>query len=134
VAATDGRGFVVAESDVIAQTRNGKQVLNVSGDVEAKVCAPVAEGADTVAVIGDNRKLLIFPLGELPVMARGRGVILQKYKEGGLSDVRVFTFTKGFTWKSGRGTRTETELGTWVGKRAAIGHLPPRGFPKANCF
>ncbi len=134
VAATDGRGFVVAESDVIAQTRNGKQVLNVSGDVEAKVCAPVAEGADTVAVIGDNRKLLIFPLGELPVMARGRGVILQKYKEGGLSDVRVFTFTKGFTWKSGRGTRTETELGTWVGKRAAIGHLPPRGFTKANCF
>jgi topoisomerase-4 subunit A len=134
VAASDGRGFVVAESDVIAQTRNGKQVLNVFGDAVAKICVSVAEDADFVAVVGINRRLLIFPLSELPVMARGRGVILQKYKDGGLSDVRAFALAEGLTWKSGPATRTEKELGDWMGKRAAVGRLPPRGFPKSNHF
>jgi topoisomerase-4 subunit A len=84
--------------------------------------------------VGINRRLLIFPLSELPVMARGRGVILQKYKDGGLSDVRVFALAEGLTWKSGPATRTEKELGDWVGKRATAGRLPPRGFPKSNRF
>ena len=109
-------------------------VLNVPGDAEAKICVSVAEDEDFVAVMGINRRLLIFPLSELPVMARGRGVILQKYKDGGLSDVRAFALAEGLTWKSGPATRTEKELGDWVGKRAAAGRLPPRGFPKSNRF
>ncbi len=134
VAASDGRGFVVAEADVIAQTRNGKQVLNVSGDVEAKICVGVPDGADSVAVVGTNRKLLVFSLSELPVMTRGRGVIMQKYKSGGLSDARAFALADGLTWKSGPATRCEKELADWLGKRAAAGRLPPRGFPKSNRF
>ncbi|MGB8275453.1 MAG: DNA gyrase C-terminal beta-propeller domain-containing protein, partial [Alphaproteobacteria bacterium] len=132
VAAHDGRGFVVAEDDVIAQTRGGKQVLNLGAGVEACVCAP-AEG-DHVAVVGENRKLVIFPLSELPTMARGRGVILQKYREGGLSDLKVFRLSEGLTWTSGERHRHETDLRAWLGKRAQAGRLPPQGFPKTNRF
>ena len=132
VASSDGRGFVVDEGDTIAQTRNGKQVLNVSGGVEAQACAPV-EG-DAVAVAGENRRLLVFPLKELPEMARGRGVLLQRYREGGLSDVKVFRIEDGLSWRSGERTRTETDLGPWVGKRAQAGRVAPRGFPKSNRF
>jgi len=133
VASHDGRGFVVGEDDVLAQTKNGKQVLNVSGDVEAASCA-VAEG-DTVAVVGENRKLLIFPLDELPEMTRGRGVTLQRYKDGGLSDVTTFEKKKGLSWTMGGGrTRTETDLRDWIGKRGQAGRLPPKGFPKNNKF
>jgi topoisomerase-4 subunit A len=132
VAASDGRGFVVPEDEVLAQTRAGKQVLNVTPPVEAKVCAPV-EG-DTVAVIGDNRKLLLFPLHQLPEMARGRGVTLQKYKQGGLSDAKVVALAEGLTWKLGDKVRTETDLKDWIGERAQAGRLPPRGFPAGNRF
>ena len=132
VASSDGRGFVVAEKEVFAQTRAGKQVLNVSGSNEAKVCVP-AEG-DTVAVIGENRKLIIFDAGELPEMTRGRGVILQRYKDGGLSDAVVFNKADGLQWKSGERTRTETQLRDWIGKRAQAGRLPPKGFPRNNRF
>jgi topoisomerase-4 subunit A len=132
VASTDGRGFVVDEDQVIAQTRAGKQVLNVSGDVEAKVCVP-ADG-DTVATIGDNRKLLLFPLEDVPNMTRGRGVTLQKFRDGGLSDAKVFNLNEGLTWISGERTRTETELADWVGRRANAGRLPPKGFNKNNRF
>ena len=133
VASSDGRGFVVPEDEVVAQTKNGKQVLNVSGDAEAAACRPV-EG-DMVAVIGDNRKLLVFPLDELPVMSRGRGVILQRYKDGGLSDIKTFERDRGLTWSIGAGrTRTETDLMPWLGKRAAAGRLPPKGFPKSKKF
>jgi len=133
VASHDGRGFVVGEDDVLAQTKNGKQVLNVSGDVEAASCA-VAEG-DTVAVVGENRKLLVFPLDELPEMTRGRGVTLQRYKDGGLSDVTTFEKKKGLSWTMGGGrTRTETDLRDWIGKRGQAGRLPPKGFPKNNKF
>ena len=132
VASSDGRGFVVAEKEVFAQTRAGKQVLNVSGSNEAKVCVP-AEG-DTVAVIGENRKLIIFDAGELPEMTRGRGVILQRYKDGGLSDAFVFNKADGLQWKSGERTRTETQLRDWIGKRAQAGRLPPKGFPRNNRF
>ncbi len=132
VASSDGRGFVVPEKDVAAQTRNGKQVLNLSGKAEAAACATV-EG-DYVAVVGENRKLLVFPLEELPEMTRGRGVKLQSYKDGGLSDAKTFTREQGLTWKSGDRTRTHTDLMAWEGKRAQAGRLPPPGFPRSNKF
>jgi topoisomerase-4 subunit A len=132
VAAADGRGFIVPENEVVAQTRAGKQVLNLAEGVEAAVCTP-AEG-DHVAVLGENRKLIIFALSELPEMTRGRGVTLQKYKEGGLADAKVFTLAEGLSWRSGERTRTETDLGPWLGKRAQAGRLPPNGFTRANRF
>jgi topoisomerase IV subunit A len=133
VASSDGRGFVVPEDEVIAQTKNGKQVLNTAVGVEAAVCRSV-EG-DYVAVIGDNRKLLLFPLAEVPEMTKGRGVILQKYKDGGLSDAKTFFRKEGLSWAAGAGrTRTETDLRPWIGKRAQAGRLPPNGFAKSNKF
>jgi topoisomerase-4 subunit A len=133
VASSDGRGFVVPEDEVVAQTKNGKQVLNPGEAVEAAVCRAV-EG-DTVAVIGENRKLLLFPLAEVPEMTRGRGVILQKYKDGGLSDAKTFNRKEGLTWAAGAGRmRTETDLRAWVGKRAQAGRLPPNGFSRSNKF
>ncbi|MCF8466720.1 MAG: DNA topoisomerase IV subunit A [Sneathiella sp.] len=132
VASSDGRGFVVDENSVIAQTRNGKQVLNVSGDVEAAFCVEV--DGDSVAVIGDNRKLNCFALEEIGEMARGRGVTLQRYKDGGLSDIKTFTKAEGLTWKSGERTRTETDLTGWYTKRGNAGRLAPRGFNKSNKF
>ena len=134
VAASDGRGFVVKEEDVIAQTRTGKQVLNVKDKTEAAACRPVEEGADHIAIIGENRKMIIFPLSELPEMGRGRGVTLQRYKDGGLSDVKSFKLKEGLTWVLGDRTRTETELRDWIGKRGQAGRLPPQGFPKGNKF
>jgi topoisomerase-4 subunit A len=132
VASSDGRGFIVAEKDVAAQTRAGKQVLNVSGNVEAAVCSPVA--GDSVAVVGDNRKMLIFPLAELPEMTRGRGVMLQRYNAGGLADAVTFDSREGLPWRIGDRTRVETDLKDWVGKRAQAGRKVPRGFPKNNRF
>jgi topoisomerase-4 subunit A len=128
VASSDGRGFMVPEDEVLAQTRSGKQVLNVKGDIEAQVCRQV-EG-DQVAVIGDNRKLLIFPVKELPEMTRGRGVKLQAYRDGGLADLTTFNRKEGLQWRQADRTRTETDLTAWIGKRAQAGRLPPRGFPK----
>jgi topoisomerase-4 subunit A len=132
VAASDGRGFIVASDAVVAQTRSGRQVLNVSGDVEAQCCVP-AEG-DMVAVVGENRKLLVFARDEIPEMTRGRGVILQRYKDGGLSDVTLFERAAGLSWPMGGRTRTETDLTAWLGKRASAGRLPPKGFPRNNRF
>ncbi len=132
IASEDGRGFVVKEADVVAQTKSGKQVLNLGEGTEAKVCVPVA--GDMVAVIGDNRKLLCFPLDEVPEMTRGRGVILQRYKGGGLSDVSVFHMEAGLSWRLGDRMRTETDLTAWLGKRAQAGRLPPKGFPRSNRF
>ena len=133
VASASGRGFVVPEDEIVAQTKAGKQVLNLGPGEEAVACAPV-EG-DHVAVVGENRKLLIFPLAELPEMTRGRGVILQRYKDGGLSAVKTFALAEGLTWLAGGGrVRTETELTAWLGKRAAAGRLPPHGFPKSGRF
>ncbi|MTI09803.1 DNA topoisomerase IV subunit A [Curvivirga aplysinae] len=132
VASDDGRGFVVNEKDVIAQTRNGKQVLNVGGNVEAKLCVPVH--GDHVAVIGQNRKLLVFPVADMPEMGRGKGVILQKYKDGGIADLKVFKMEDGLTWASGERTRIVTDLTEWFGKRAQAGRMPPPGFPRNNKF
>jgi len=133
VASSAGDGFVVPENDVVAQTRAGKQVLNVRGDVRAKVCKPVT--GDSVAVVGENRKVLVFAMDELPEMGRGKGVRVQKYKDGGLSDATTFTLTEGLSWRDPAGrTRTETDLSEWTGKRAGTGRMAPRGFPRDNRF
>ena len=135
IASKKGDGFVVAEDDLIANTRKGKQVLNVSGTEEAKLIVPV--DGDVVAVIGDNRKLLVFPLESLPEMARGKGVRLQKYKDGGLSDLKTFPSQTGLTWTDSSGrtyTRTMPELAEWLGNRADAGRQPPTGFPRNNRF
>ena len=132
VASADGRGFVVNSDEVLAQTRAGKQVLSLPDGVEAQVCTP-AEG-DMVACIGENRKMLLFKLEEVPEMARGRGVMLQKYKDGGLSDAKVYSRKDGLSWRLGDKTRTETNLRDWIGERAQAGRLPPQGFPRGNKF
>ena len=125
--------FTIPETEVVAQTRAGKQVLNVKGDVRAKLCKPVT--GDAVAVVGENRKVLVFALEELPEMGRGKGVRLQKYKDGGLSDATTFTLAEGLTWRDPAGrTRTETDLAEWTGKRAGSGLMAPRGFPRDNSF
>ena len=133
VASTAGDGFVVPEDEILAQTRTGKQVLNVRGEAQALVCKPVK--GDSVAVVGENRKVLVFGLDELPEMTRGKGVRLQRYKDGGLSDATTFTRADGLSWLDPAGrTRTETELDEWVGKRASAGRMAPRGFPRDNTF
>ncbi|WP_114391517.1 DNA topoisomerase IV subunit A [Oleisolibacter albus] len=139
VAASDGRGFQVAADEVVAQTRAGKQILNVGDGSVAALAIPVQEEADTVAVIGNNRKLLVFKLEEIPVLARGKGVALQKYKDASLSDLTVFKLDEGLSWPmGGTGERTRTvappELNGWVAYRGTQGKLPPNGFPKNNRF
>ncbi|MFT3986810.1 DNA topoisomerase IV subunit A [Aestuariivirga sp.] len=135
LASTEGDGFIISEDECVANTRKGKQVLNVKAPVEALVCAPVDETANTIATVGDNRKLLLFPRAELPEMARGKGVRLQKFKDGGLSDACAFALKEGLSWidSSGR-TWTVTDLKEWMGERAQAGRLPPKGFPKTNKF
>jgi topoisomerase IV subunit A len=132
VATSDGKGFVVKAADLLAERRTGKQVLVVDAGKQAVLCVP-AEG-DTVAVVGENRKLLLFPLDQVPEMARGRGVQLQSYKDGGLSDAKVFTRKEGLTWRLGERVRVETDLAPWRGNRAGAGRLPPNGFPRDNRF
>ncbi len=133
VASTAGDGFVVPEGEVAAQTRTGRQALNLRGGVTARVCRAVA--GDAVAVVGENRKLLVFGLDELPEMTRGKGVRLQRYKDGGLSDARSFVLAEGLSWLDPAGrTRTETDLAEWTGRRASAGKMAPRGFPRDNRF
>lgn len=135
VASSAGDGFVVPEAGVVAQTRAGKQALNLRDDVRALVCKPVAPGDDAVAVVGENRRLLVLDLDELPEMARGKGVRLQKYKSGGLADARTFALADGLSWRDPAGrTRTEADLTEWRGKRASAGRMAPRGFPRDNRF
>lgn len=135
VASHEGQGFVVNEDDCVGTTKKGKQVLNVEMPNEARAITEVT--GDTVAVIGENRKMLVFPLDQVPEMARGRGVRLQKYKDGGLSDIAVFDAKAGLTWKDSAGrefSATMKELAEWQGTRADAGRLPPKGFPKSNKF
>ncbi|NBC96783.1 MAG: DNA topoisomerase 4 subunit A, partial [Deinococcus-Thermus bacterium] len=133
VASSTGDGFVAPGAEVLAQTRAGKQVLNVRAPAAARVCREVT--GDMVAVVGENRKVLVFPLDELPEMGRGKGVRLQKYKDGGLSDATTFARAEGLTWRDPAGrTRTESDLAEWEGKRATAGRMAPRGFPRDNRF
>ncbi len=135
VAASDGRGFIAGQDDMLSATRKGRALLNVDAPALATVATPA--NGDHIAVAGENRKLLIFPLGETPEMARGKGVRLQRYKDGGLSDARVFTLKDGLTWRDSS-QRTWTvnaaDLKEWLGHRAEAGRLPPKGFPKTNKF
>ncbi|MEZ0170525.1 DNA topoisomerase IV subunit A [Microvirga sp. TS319] len=135
VAGSDGRGFIVPADDVTANTRKGKQVLNLDAPAVMVVCTE-AEG-DHIAIIGENRKLLIFPAKQLPEMSRGKGVRLQRYKDGGVSDAKVFTLKEGLTWKDTSGrtwTVAKEDLRDWLGDRTEAGRLPPKGFPKSNKF
>jgi topoisomerase-4 subunit A len=135
VASTSGYGFVVAETEVIASTRKGKQVLNLSEPDEARLCVPV-EG-DLLACVGENRKLLIFPLEDVNEMTRGKGVILQRYAEGAMSDARAFVKKDGLTWLDSAGrtfTMSASELKEWMGQRGQAGRLVPKGFPRSNKF
>ncbi|MPM17350.1 DNA topoisomerase 4 subunit A [bioreactor metagenome] len=133
LASSDGDGFVAPSEELIAQTRSGKQVLNMREGARTAVCRPVS--GDAVACVGENRKMLVFALEELPEMARGKGVRLQKFKDGGLSDAITFTLVDGLSWKDPAGrTRTESDLTEWLGKRASAGRMAPRGFPRDNRF
>ncbi|OOY08407.1 DNA topoisomerase IV subunit A [Thioclava sp. F36-7] len=133
LASSDGDGFICPGEELVAQTKSGKQVLNMKGAAKTTVCSKI--DGDTVACVGQNRKLLVFALEELPEMARGKGVRLQKYKDGGLSDAKTFTLADGLSWKDPAGrTRTETDLAEWTGKRASAGRMAPRGFPRDNRF
>ena len=133
VASSTGDGFIVTHDDVVAQTKSGKQILNTKREAVAKVCHNIC--GDHVAVVGENRKVLIFPVSEIPEMVRGKGVRLQKYKDGGLSDITTFNLSEGLTWLDPAGrTRSETNLEDWIGKRATAGRMAPRGFPRNKKF
>ncbi len=137
VASNIGKGFVAEADNVIAMKKGGKQLLNVKDDVVATHCLQITAQHDSVAIIGDNRKLLIYALEEVPSLNRGQGVALQKYKQGGMADITLFHREEGLSWPMGGDTgrtRTETELQVWVGKRAGAGRLPPTGFPRNNKF
>ncbi len=137
LAANDGRGFVLRGEDLLAETRKGRQVMTPRAGATLKIVRRLGPDDDHLAVIGDNRKLLIFPLADVPAMVRGQGVVLQKYRDGGLADLTSFRRVSGLSWamggSSGR-TRTEVDLGPWVGPRGGSGRLPPQGFPRDNRF
>ncbi len=132
IASDSGRGFRVDENHLLAQTRNGRKIMNLAEGETAVFCKKIT--GDMVAIIGDNRKLLIFKLEEIPTMARGRGVALQKYKDGGLSDIQIFKQEEGFSYNRAGGIKTETDLLAWLGHRAQVGKLAPFGFPKSGKF
>ena len=137
LSASDGRGFIAEPGDVLAETRKGRQVVNLKAGATLIVVKAIPPGDDMIAVIGDNRKLLVFGIDELPVMGRGQGVTVQKYKDGGLSDARSFVMAEGLSWvMGGAGTRTRTEadLSFWKGARGSAGRMPPTGFPRDNRF
>ncbi|MCI5544898.1 MAG: DNA topoisomerase IV subunit A [Azospirillum sp.] len=132
LASHEGRGFIVDENHLIAQTRNGRKIMNVADGEKTTFCTKVC--GDMVAIVGENRKLLIFKTEEIPTMARGRGVVLQKYKDGGLSDIQFFNEADGFSFNRSGGVGVENNLLTWLGHRGQIGKLVPFGFPKNNKF
>jgi len=137
LASSAGKGFAAVTDELLAETRKGRQVVNLRDKVRLAVARPVEPGHDHVAIVGDNRKLVVFSRDELPVMTRGQGVTLQRYRDGGLADATTFTLTEGLSWamggETGR-TRTETEITMWKVARGAAGRLPPQGFPRDNRF
>jgi len=132
IASNTGKGFLVDENHILAQTRNGRKIMNLAEGEIACFCKPIT--GNMVAIIGENRKLLVFKLEEIPTMARGRGVTLQKYKDGGMADVQIFKEEDGFSYNRTGGIRTETDLMSWLGHRGQVGKLAPFGFPKSNKF
>ncbi len=137
VASSDGKGFTAAGDAILAETRKGKQLVNLRAGARVALVRPIPDAADSVAVIGENRKMLVFPLSELPELARGQGVTLQRYRDGGLADAIAFTLANGLSWplggETGR-TRTEADLTPWRAARGAAGRMPPIGFPRSNRF
>jgi len=137
LAATDGKGFIAKAEEAVGETRKGRQVANVRAGATLRVARPIPAEDDYVAAIGDNRKLVVFPLSEVPELARGQGAQLQRYRDGGLADVTTFRFEDGLSWpmggESGR-YRTETDLAPWRAARGAAGRMPPTGFPRDNRF
>ena len=137
VASSDGKGFITSGEATLAETRKGKQLVNVRPGAQLAVVRIVPDGADAVAAVGENRKMLVFPLSELPELGRGQGVTLQRYRDGGLSDVVAFQLAHGLSWALGGETgrvRTETDLSAWRAARGAAGRMPPIGFPRSNHF
>lgn len=132
LAATDGKGFIVDAAELLAEKRTGKQVMVLEGKAQALLCKPAA--GDLVAVLGNNRKLLIFPADQIPVMTRGRGVQLQSYRDAELADAKVFAAKEGLSWRLGERVRVEADITPWRGNRAGAGKMPPNGFPKNNRF
>jgi len=137
IASSDGKGFVTSGEATLAETRKGKQLVNVRPGARVAVVRPIPDGADSIAVVGENRKMVVFSMGELPELARGQGVTLQRYRDGGLSDAIAFSLQDGLSWtlggESGR-IRTETDLTSWRAARGAAGRMPPIGFPRSNRF
>jgi len=137
IASSDGKGFVTTGEATLAETRKGKQLVNVRPGARVAVVRPIPEGADSIAVVGENRKMVVFPMDELPELARGQGVTLQRYRDGGLSDAIAFSLLDGLSWalggESGR-IRTEMDLTSWRAARGAAGRMPPIGFPRSNRF
>jgi len=137
IASSDGKGFVTTGEATLAETRKGKQLVNVRAGSRVAVVRPIREGADTVAVVGENRKMVVFSLAELPELGRGQGVTLQRYRDGGLSDAVAFPLSDGLSWALGGETgrvRTESDLSPWRAARGAAGRMPPIGFPRSNRF
>jgi topoisomerase-4 subunit A len=137
LASSDGRGFVTSGEATLAETRKGKQLVNLRPGASLLVVRPIAQGADAIGVVGENRKMVVFPLAELPELSRGQGVMLQRYRDGGLSDAVAFRLEDGLSWTLGGETgrvRTETDLSSWRAARGAAGRMPPIGFPRSNRF
>ncbi len=137
LAASNGKGFAAEMDEMLAETKKGRQVVNLKGDAKFAVMREIAKEHDHIAVVGDNRKLVVFSLEELPILGRGQGVMLQRYRDGGLSDATTFTLEDGLSWAmGGKGdrTRTEAEIWQWKVARGAAGRLPPQGFPRDNSF
>jgi topoisomerase IV subunit A len=132
VASNSGRGFVVPGTELAPEKRTGKQILNLKPGEEAVLC--IQADGDHVAIVGENRRLLVFPLEQVPEMARGAGVILQRYKDGGLSDAKIFHSSEGLSWRLGDRVRTETNIQPWVAERATSGRMLPNGFPRSLKF
>lgn len=137
LAADTGRGFMAVTDELLAETRKGRQVVNLKDKAKLAVVRPIAPAHDHVAAVGDNRKLVVFNLEELPQMARGQGVTLQRYRDGGMSDATTFTLAEGLSWamggETGR-TRTESDMWQWKVARGGAGRMPPQGFPRNNRF
>ena len=135
IVSTEGNGFIVPEGELLSGTRKGKQILNVADKIRLARAERIT--GDTVAVVGDNRKMVVFPLAQVPEMVRGKGVRLQRYKDGGLLDLKIFKLAEGLSWTDTAGrvfVRSEADLLEWRGDRAQAGRLVPKGFPKSGRF
>ena len=134
IANREGKGFIVSSNDILAQTKNGKQIMSVDDNGDAIICRTIEKGHNYVATIGNNRKMLAFPLDQVPELNKGKGVILQKFKDGELSDLKTFNLKEGLTFLSGTREMNVANVKEWVGERAGAGKLPPNGFPRSNRF